>query len=517
MKSKKLLNTIVKRGLLVLSSIFLSTILHAQVKQNQIFRNGDLEISFETEFINQWDDRGSGADRNGGFFRPKLHKDSFPNFHSLGDMIIPGYNPAGYAMAVVRDVSVAQDILKPAVDMVGVWNDSGSGASRDGQIWRPVPPEGYIAMGLVAGPPGKPANNTVMCIKKEYVIPAKVLVNVWDDRGSGANSDFSGWSIDAPDVPGNSGTSYVSANTFIGHNSYGAPSTGAYALIIPIKDTFPINDIPEFPVLSDYSDPEPFAAGGTVSTSYLPWYSVKDAEYNMLQQMTLSPTYKMVRRTRYKLVNFLYNQTDVDQVAEWSTTSGTSKSQSETYAQETGIEIYKSWKSVQTLKSGKVSISMSPKFTHTSQSAEAWTTETTRSLKLTVPTKTASAGYILESSFKLYREDGTVVFQGIDHRPSGSFFAVSYPRTSTGVTEIKLLDAKIYPTTSTGEFTVDIENAFVPNQQRISVYDLRGNLVLTQNILSNLTTVNLTGHTSGIYLIKVLDGQSVLTKKIILE
>jgi len=179
-----------------------------------------------------------------------------------------------------------------------------------------------------------------------------------------------------------------------------------------------------------------------------------------------------------------------------------------------GIEIKGGWTSP---VGPSAEVTLSKKFSHTTETASAWNKQETITVDVEVEPNSATAVYLLESTYSLYRLNGTPVGLELDHRPSGSFYITSFV-PSTGSSKSQVINrVNIYPTTSKGEFTVNLQDAFVPNQQNITVYDMGGNLILSQEIIANKTHIDIKGNAAGMYLIKVKDGRSVTTKKIILE
>lgn len=134
------------------------------------------------EMVNIWDDRGSGAARDVSFWKAD-------HCCSLGHIAVDNYNkPSGVFAKEIK----AGTLVKPT-SFAQVWTDRGSGAKRDGAIWRPVCPPGYVALGYAAtGNYAPPSADDFRCVKAEYVTPAQ-WTWVWNDRGSGARDDVSIW------------------------------------------------------------------------------------------------------------------------------------------------------------------------------------------------------------------------------------------------------------------------------------------------------------------------------------
>lgn len=78
------------------------------------------------EFI--WDDRGSGAAKDGSCWRPLPP----PGYVALGDVFVSGYN-----QPVIDDVMcVASELVGEGVVGDWIWTDNGSGANRDFGAWQ---------------------------------------------------------------------------------------------------------------------------------------------------------------------------------------------------------------------------------------------------------------------------------------------------------------------------------------------------------------------------------------------
>ncbi|MFT5302651.1 MAG: hypothetical protein ACI814_003468 [Mariniblastus sp.] len=146
-----------------------------------------LEIAKCSTFELQWNDRGSGADTDGAFWRPVKS-----GFYPVGDLVVDNYEDANdqRGVLVVKD-GVAGATRKP-VDYKRVWAESGSGADQKGSIWQPIPPQGYVAMGCVAqSGHDKPDTNAIRCIRQDLVTRGEISDVVWSDKGSGAQEDVS--------------------------------------------------------------------------------------------------------------------------------------------------------------------------------------------------------------------------------------------------------------------------------------------------------------------------------------
>lgn len=83
-----------------------------------------------------------------------------------------------------------------------IWDDSGSGASRDVSIWQPEEIEsGFFRLGDTAvashGRPNFPSL-TVSALTSDALAPPAGFTEVWNDRGSGADDDVRIMRMDPP-------------------------------------------------------------------------------------------------------------------------------------------------------------------------------------------------------------------------------------------------------------------------------------------------------------------------------
>lgn len=172
-----------------------------------------IKIMTTSSFELAWCDKGSGGHMDGAFYNPV---DIPIDYYSIGSYGQSNYNPpSGITLLVADD---GDEAIKHPVDYTLVYKDSGSGANMDGSFWKPVPPDGYVAMGIlcVSGY-DKPKKSSVVCIRKDLVLPAVVGSLIWNDAGTGANMDGGFWNIDLP-----IGTPGIKTGAFAGASSHEA-------------------------------------------------------------------------------------------------------------------------------------------------------------------------------------------------------------------------------------------------------------------------------------------------------
>lgn len=140
------------------------------------------------------DDHNSGGKYDWGMDHPMV--ENRPGCISLGDTAYSKKrNPT---LKAVCNVEEGRNVwwARP-IDYQLVWGDNCSGATHDRSIWRPVCPQGFVGVGVVAygGSWQKPLPNRIACLKNDLNLINAVDGNsaqlqwVANDSGSGAKYD----------------------------------------------------------------------------------------------------------------------------------------------------------------------------------------------------------------------------------------------------------------------------------------------------------------------------------------
>jgi hypothetical protein len=68
--------------------------------------------------------------------------------------------------------------------------------------WKPVPPEHFVALGMVCtSTEDPPDTDCLRCVPEKWCVPAKTApVKVWDDTGAGGGRPGSIWIINSMDM-----------------------------------------------------------------------------------------------------------------------------------------------------------------------------------------------------------------------------------------------------------------------------------------------------------------------------
>ncbi|HCS43758.1 MAG TPA: hypothetical protein DIW52_13165 [Pseudomonas sp.] len=411
-------------------------------RQMESIKLENLLINFTTEFQRIWDSRGSDS-KPGSFWRPTPAPDLLPGYFPLGDVVGPGFDNINQNSIVavvcegdpqIQDASKGK-ALSPPDDFEQVWRDSGSGAKSDLTIWRPIPPHGYVALGMVcSNGRDKPLLNTVRCVRSDLVVASPISRMIWSDEGSGAKEKFSAWAIQPPTAA--AGEIYFSSGTFIATRSYKRPTTNvvAYSLRmqIPLRADPPL--VP--PALSGYELPESDETAKSTQIARLPWFTILDPGLSPLEQLRTSAFYRLERVDQYVRIGHGHNKSTVGQNFKWTASRAQRVETLEAFSDLTSIKIRTDWPfnvtNLQTLSwllSSPVQFSarLSKDFTHTEISSISWSASAAVEIITIVPKHKFVAVYQIQSDYRLLREDGTQVAIDISYTDTDSLYLTEYP------------------------------------------------------------------------------------------
>ena len=217
-----------------------------------------LEIQSAYQFELLYRDAGSGSSRDGAFHRPLPAAGFYAIAHQgQAHYGVPGEDDRpGAAVMVAR--ALEPDALAAPTGFELVWEDSASGAALDGAAWRPLPPtnlpndyrclghfftRGRTAPDLSSDPVTQRALAQYRCVREDLTAPGVVGTRIWEDKGSGANLDFSAWRIEAADNTG------LAVGGFVGEPSYDPPTETVYVLDEAATRPAPTPDLSAGPYL----------------------------------------------------------------------------------------------------------------------------------------------------------------------------------------------------------------------------------------------------------------------------
>ena len=199
------------------------------VSFEEVLEDPTLEVLYVDQFQLVWNDRGSGANSDGSFYRPVAPSGySVIGYYGQGN-----YSAPDGTVAVVRELEPGA--LAAPERYEAIWTDSGSGADLDGAFWRPIPPAGYTCLGVVVtgyclgcgyAPPDV---NQIRCVRDDLVAPATTWMPIWNDGGSDASRDLGTW-ITAPSSDNGVHLGLMAARSYERGDGYAPPTSGLWVL-----------------------------------------------------------------------------------------------------------------------------------------------------------------------------------------------------------------------------------------------------------------------------------------------
>lgn len=402
-------------------------------RQMESIKYKNLLINFTTEFNRSSNFSGS-ASKPGTFWRPTPAPDLLPGFFPLGDIVesgddnINGKRVAAVVcegIAQIGDSSQAKALNRP-VDYEQIWRDPGS--ESVGTLWRPIPPDGYVALGLVCSRDDeKPPLHAIRCVRADLVIDSSLGDSIWNNWGNGGTQDFGAWHIKPPVAA--AGEIYFAPGTFVGFKNVAHPSTqvAAYSLRMQIPQL--INPAPEVPVLSGFAAPSPLEASEATQIAILPWFAVEDNALSPIERLSKSPYYRLERTDRYALVGYGHNTGDGSKLFRWTASRVLIGKVLQLFTRLTSIEVKTEWPmgGSEVNRPIKFSAQLNKLFTHTESTSSGWTTSKAIEVVSFVPKNKMVAVYQLQSHYELLREDGTQAAVNFAYADSDSLYFAEYP------------------------------------------------------------------------------------------
>lgn len=301
---------------------------------------GGLTLAFTYEFDKTWKDKGSGADKDIAFFQPKCPD----KYVALGSVSYNKYESIDKKMAaliVKKDTSGNEAPMKHPIDYIKVWTDKGSGADQDGSCWTPVAPDGYVSMGdVVVRNHSKPDTDLVVCIREDLATEAIIGDQIWKDKGSGADKDFSIYGLTPPDKNLDNSHGYYTANTFVGNESHSKPKSSKSAHCLKLEIAVIKANEPQAPKLTSANKPVDSTPAIVDRTIEVPFTTVVDDSKDIEWQVDNSPFYTIQRTVSFVLDDYINNiSSSESQTNSVAVTTGVSNTDTETWTETTGITV----------------------------------------------------------------------------------------------------------------------------------------------------------------------------------
>ncbi|MEE2041151.1 Vps62-related protein [Nocardiopsis sp. CT-R113] len=409
---------------------------------------GELVITHVDNASWHWDDRGAGG-RRASFWQPNLP----PDYRRLGTMVIPdrGTHNLPYdgpertkehtvALCVRENHPVPPAGRKPAladpVDYEWVWDDSDTGSKYGGALWRPTPPEGYVAMGLVASDNShdKPPLDAVVCVREDLTFPAVASDEpVYDDKGAGGKHTLSVWRNNVPPTYYDNSDStrvLIAPNTYTGHASHDKPTflPEMRVLCLPIPSEKSAK--PPKPSLEDRTRPHGRTPETLTNLVWLPFTAVEDKHRSTEWKLANSPFYRVERKVSWSLLSFIDNDTSTTQSVTDTVTTGVEKESTNTFSVNTGLEISAtSGVSVGIINVSVTStVSLELGFSHARSVKELESHSVSRTLQ--APADHAAAVWVGTHTLQVTRDDRSLVAEPVTFH-GNSFHYDQFPDAPT--------------------------------------------------------------------------------------
>ncbi|MEV7190084.1 Vps62-related protein [Kitasatospora sp. NPDC093102] len=387
---------------------------------------GDLELAFTDKFEWCYDNDATSCPDWVSFWRPLPPE----GFHALGTVVVPARGAANlkpkadgpmsdeHIVALcVKDAGTTEDGKLPPlarpVDYEEVWNDQGSYGYHRGSVWRPVAPEGYVALGCVAPVYSydKPPLDAIMCVREDLTHAARPVKAFENHKSKG--KDVGVWFNDVPqsytpEDAGDTSQFLIAPNTFAAHPKYATPKflteMNVLRLTVDAGGSLPT----EYPQLEGRELPPERTMEALASTLWLPFTAVRDEAKPVPWKLQKSPFYKVERRVSWLRLAFLNNDTDSDQKESIALTTGLEKEQTSNWNTSLGFSLnYTSGVSFGASATVTVGFSMEYSFGGSVSTKSLESKTITR--ELTVKPGTAAAAWTGSHTVQVKRADNSRV------------------------------------------------------------------------------------------------------------
>jgi len=158
-------------------------------------RMAALQILTTNEGTKVYTDGGTGAGADLAVFQPTIPE----GFFMVGHFGQPNYQGMNGTVPLIKPLDPTA--VAPPASYQNMWSDQGSGGGTDVTFWRVVPPPGYVALGDIVNvgynPPPASIKDIYRCVRADLVEQGRFDRPVWNDGGSGASRDGSMWYVQA--------------------------------------------------------------------------------------------------------------------------------------------------------------------------------------------------------------------------------------------------------------------------------------------------------------------------------
>ena len=370
-----------------------------QVYDEKVLDTGELLIAFVDSFTYR------GYYQQGSFWHPITSN----GFQALGSLSLSyASDPNGTEAIMVVKAKEGSDALAPPVSYSKMWQGG------FGTCWIPVPPEGYVALGMVVLPSFsniQPSLNDVVCVREDLTVSGVAGTHIFNmDNG------FISWQIEPPDA-GAIELSYLGTGTFVALGSIYYDLNGVPPLVHSVMNVLKVplpllSEAPSQsfqPKLKGFDTPPAQTVPVFSRAMLIPHTIVKDPKYSLDQiwRVRNSPIYMMEREVYFKLLYHNYNQTSQVQTNSVTIKSGITTTQSNSYWNSTAVSISVEGGINFKIFSSKISSTVTKSFGYEQQNSVSELQEKEVSTSINTAPGKAAAVWQKFNRFVLYRHNGT--------------------------------------------------------------------------------------------------------------
>jgi hypothetical protein len=344
-----------------------------------VLATDELELAYTTEFAH------IGNFGTLSFYRP-VHRD--PGFLAFGTVI-------GSSVPVTQRAIV---MVKPKQGSTAVLSTMEYETQISGAVHKAICPAGYRALGLVwTLKVEKPAFPTA-CIRNDLTTLGNNTRRIMD------GPNLRAFAVDLPVSPDPHTEHFFPPDTAIGVAQGDKPAEDGYVLKVKLPVVAEAPRLVRLPVLlNSLCEFRPIPLSHT--TVRIP-FTAFPSTLSDKERATTSPFYSLERYVAWSRVACLPNDVDRDRVETYEYKAGVTTAASQTYHQETAIEIsFEAGVEIGAFSS-KVGTTLSTSFGYSRTTEVSEFSERTVTDQWTIPARSSGAIFNQTSSFRLYRYAG---------------------------------------------------------------------------------------------------------------
>jgi hypothetical protein len=292
-------------------------------------------------------------------------------------------------------------------------------------FWRPIPPDGYKALGSIVSAGTQPPDlSSYVCVREDLTKPGTPGSGIWTNAhyyyGNPSYTGVACYMIEPPSTPTEfPENARLHTGTMLAWEEWRSPLPGdeddypslqvmnVLNVELPMLAEAPYQTY--VPQLESYDTPPEETVPLLGKAMLVPCTIVNDKDYvnNVHWRVANSPFYRLERQVFYKRLYHNYNQTSEVQTNEVSMTCGVSSEKTNEIHSETSIEVsMEAGVSIEWF-SGKISTTVSKSMGYSTQNAIGEFTEQTISTSINTPPGKAAALWQKYNRFVLKRHNGT--------------------------------------------------------------------------------------------------------------